>query len=40
MRRRMLMLVGIPVLLLALNGPASAADHGQPPLAHRPLYLA
>ena len=40
MRRRMLMLVGIPVLQLALNGPASAADHGQPLLAHRPLYLA
>jgi lysophospholipase L1-like esterase len=39
MRRRMLILVGIPVLLLALSGPASAADHGQPPLAHRPLYL-
>jgi lysophospholipase L1-like esterase len=40
MGRRMLVLVGIPVLLLVLSGPASAADHGQPPLAHRPLYLA
>ena len=30
MGRRMLVLVGIPVLLLALSGPASAADRGQP----------
>jgi lysophospholipase L1-like esterase len=40
MRRRMLVLATIPVLLLTVAGPASAADHGQPPLAHRPLYLA
>jgi lysophospholipase L1-like esterase len=40
MGRRMLVLVSVPVLLVALSGPASAAEGGQPPLAHRPLYLA
>jgi lysophospholipase L1-like esterase len=40
MRRRVLVSVAVPVLLLTLTGPASASDHGQPPLAHRPLYLA
>jgi lysophospholipase L1-like esterase len=40
MRRRVLVLVTVPVLVLTFAGPASATDHGQPPLAHRPLYLA
>ena len=40
MGRRMLVLVGIPVLLLALSGPASAPTRANPSLAHRPLYLA
>jgi lysophospholipase L1-like esterase len=35
-----LVLVSIPFLLVSLMGPASAAEGGQPPLAHRPLYLA
>jgi lysophospholipase L1-like esterase len=41
MRRRLLLLVGIPVLLgLLTMGPAAAgSDDGQPPLG-RPLYLA
>ena len=40
MGRRMLVLVGILVLLVTLSGAAGAAEGGQPPLAHRPLYLA
>ncbi|HEV8648834.1 MAG TPA: SGNH/GDSL hydrolase family protein [Actinomycetes bacterium] len=42
MRRRVLLLVGIPVLLSLLTlGPASAEpDGGQPPMGGRPLYLA
>ena len=37
MRRRVLLLVTVPVLLLSFAGPANATDNGLPPLAHRPL---
>jgi hypothetical protein len=40
MRRRVLLLVTVPLLVLSFAAPAKATDRGQPPLAHRPLYLA
>jgi lysophospholipase L1-like esterase len=40
MRRRVPLLLTVPLLVLSFAAPAKATDRGQPPLAHRPLYLA